>query len=974
MPFFWLLLNIIRREFGCFYSIYFILLAILEGVEKDLASESMVWILIPLLFMPIISFLIDGYNLFRAQWAARAFAQSKYNVIRDHEQKEVRAKDIRPGDLLDLVGPMTIPCDCVILRSSQGELLFATGASSGESAVQARAPVAGLDPDLRLMGENMIVDAPAPPRPPGDVSGVIHIGADIRIRDGERVSALVRLVKYRDEPEVVRMLDRAPPIPFSRQHFVQRGAELISGGQHMLVAVYTGTDCGDDGHEIYTRYRRTAVDKYLDKLALLCFVLQLVMALASGISRSTKVWSWQTVILCTQNYLLFTQMLPITLKLSLPIFRFFYGRFVQGDPNFRATDGGGAKVFASDVIETLGGVSLVLCDKEGCLTRGELSVARLALGARVLTGAQLRAEAEAGAAEAVLAVQALALCNSVFERDDRIFATSGDDIAIYRFMGELGLEVTRPDSRTVVLKLPGAFEIVFSILEAQPWSVERGRQSVVVRSGDGSLLCFMKGQSAVIGSRCADGAAADPRTFEVDGLRASSFSFRRLNDAEVHGDVERGHTLLGVIGVDDAPQQDIAVSIDVLRKAGIRLWVASPDSQLTTLAAGRRAGLITDAPILVLREGFWRAVSGLQAYSVIADCGDHHTLGLLSDPSCRMALLNAEAVFFAGAGPADKAQIATELQTAGETVLGVGGHRDRELLRTADVGVAIGVTQNRRADVQCDFALPSFRLICRLVLVHGHLSLHRSILLVHYSFYKGCLITFLQALYQIWTGGTGQSFFDDFSISTYNVVWTLLPMLAIFFERDLENNFLLRLSHLYNLMRNNLSVLGNISWLVVAAYQAGVMMAIAWALTGEAFVDAETGIDLGQGYLSLLVYIAVIISVECFLVFNLNVLTYYSIVALVGNIVLMVAAMSVMQSHGFMGWMQWLGFYGECFGSPQALILLTTMSLAAVLPSWAWIAFWSVWRMGDVQQVLEAETLKARNAEVILYDPPRAKR
>lgn len=82
----------------------------------------------------------------------------------------------------------------------------------------------------------------------------------------------------------------------------------------------------------------------------------------------------------------------------------------------------------------------------------------------------------------------------------------------------------------------------------------------------------------------------------------------------------------------------------------------------------------------------------------------------------------------------------------------------------------------------CDYALPEFRMLWRLLFVHGRWNYIRISEMILYFFYKNMLFTVPQLIAGFYNGFSGQTLFDDIYITLYNMVFTALPLLirAIF--------------------------------------------------------------------------------------------------------------------------------------------------------------------------------------------------
>jgi magnesium-transporting ATPase (P-type) len=85
----------------------------------------------------------------------------------------------------------------------------------------------------------------------------------------------------------------------------------------------------------------------------------------------------------------------------------------------------------------------------------------------------------------------------------------------------------------------------------------------------------------------------------------------------------------------------------------------------------------------------------------------------------------------------------------------------------------------------CDYALPEFRMLWRLLLVHGRWNYIRIAEMILYFFYKNMLFTVPQFLFAFYCGYSGQTIFEDWYVSFYNLFFTSLPLIVrAVFEQD----------------------------------------------------------------------------------------------------------------------------------------------------------------------------------------------
>ena len=77
-----------------------------------------------------------------------------------------------------------------------------------------------------------------------------------------------------------------------------------------------------------------------------------------------------------------------------------------------------------------------------------------------------------------------------------------------------------------------------------------------------------------------------------------------------------------------------------------------------------------------------------------------------------------------------------------------------------------------------DYALPEFRMLWRLLLIHGRWNYIRISEMILYFFYKNMLFTVPQLVLAFYIGYSGTTLFDDLYIALYNLAFTSVPLVV----------------------------------------------------------------------------------------------------------------------------------------------------------------------------------------------------
>jgi Ca2+-transporting ATPase len=346
-------------------------------------------------------------------------------------------------------------------------------------------------------------------------------------------------------------------------------------------------------------------------------------------------------------------------------------------------------------VETLGSANVVASDKTGTLTKNEMTVLTVvtANGRVNLDGTGYSPEGKVhregggkidGALQFEL-VRALAAAdrasNAVLHERNGRWAVHGDPTegALIVAARKAGLEAEALNAR---------LERIGEV----PFSSERKLMSTVHSDAEQKerLLVFTKGAPDVLLARCTQELVGDEikplteeRRAEIlesneelagEALRTLAVSFRTLpKDAlrktEFDGeDVEKDLVFLGLIGMIDPPRREAKDAVARAMAAGVRPIMITGDHPKTATVIAAELGI----PI------HGEAVTGAELEKM---------------PEEKLDRTVQEVSVYARVNPEHKLRIVKALQRAGSIVAMTGdGVNDAPALKTADIGVAMGIT------------------------------------------------------------------------------------------------------------------------------------------------------------------------------------------------------------------------------------------------------------------------------------------
>lgn len=344
-------------------------------------------------------------------------------------------------------------------------------------------------------------------------------------------------------------------------------------------------------------------------------------------------------------------------------------------------------------VETLGSASVICSDKTGTLTRAEMTIQRVmtASGGTRVTGVGYepagRVEHEGGElgagpllAEDIVVLSGGSLAGNADLRQtaDGVWAIQGDPTEAAFLVAERKLGVAERRERR------------FDRIGEIPFTSERKMMSAIEidHEHDDEVVVISKGAPDVLLRRCTrvregmnvvalDDAwrrqiLADVDALSGDALRTLAVAYRPLaasEDTSANESLERDLIFVGTVGIIDPPREEAAVAIREAHRAGVRVIMITGDHPRTAARIASDLGIV-DAGV--------HAMTGLE-------------LDALDDAGFAEAVRNTSV--YARVAPEHKLRIVDALQADGHIVAMTGdGVNDAPALKSADIGVAMGVT------------------------------------------------------------------------------------------------------------------------------------------------------------------------------------------------------------------------------------------------------------------------------------------
>ncbi|BBM97303.1 hypothetical protein Mp_1g04630 [Marchantia polymorpha subsp. ruderalis] len=554
-------------------------------------------------------------------------------VLKKGIKTRTQAQDIQVGDILWLRDQDEVPCDMVLLGTSEpgGICYVETAAMDGETDLKTRVvppPCIGLTSDLlhKIKG---VIECPQPDK-------------DIR-----RFDANLRLFPPFIDNDFCSLTINNTLL----QSCYLRNTEWACG-----VAVYTGNETKLGLSKGLPEPKLTAVDHMIDTLTGAIFVFQIVVVVILGVagnmwrlSEGQKIWyvkynltssPWYEFLVIPLRFeLLCSIMIPISIKVSLDLVKSVYSKFIDWDLQMYDESTDTPAVATNTAIsEDLGQVEYILTDKTGTLTENIMVFKRCCINrvcygdatGDALTDTQLTRALQEHVPEVVKFVKVMAMCNTVVPARSgngalSYKAQSQDEEALVQAASRLHMKlISRTGSRLELDFLGDTLH--YEILDVLEFTSDRKRMSVIVRElKSRKIKMLTKGADETILSivnpeqQCRVISEAVEHYSQV-GLRTMCVAWRDLDDeeysrwsvkfkeanssvtdrewkvAEVCQLIETNLELLGATAIEDKLQEGVPETIRTLRKAGINFWMLTGDKQSTAIQIALSCNFVLPEP------------------------------------------------------------------------------------------------------------------------------------------------------------------------------------------------------------------------------------------------------------------------------------------------------------------------------------------------------------------------------------------
>ncbi|XP_064409596.1 probable phospholipid-transporting ATPase IIB isoform X3 [Latimeria chalumnae] len=808
--------GVLFQQFKFFLNLYFLVVACSQFVpELKIGYLYTYWA--PLGFVLAVTMVREAADEFRRYERDKEMNSQLYGKLTIRGKVQVKSSDIQVGDLIIVEKNQRIPADMIFLRTSEknGSCFIRTDQLDGETDWKLKIAV-GCTQRLPALGDLFSINAYVYAQKPQ---------MDIHSFEGT-------FTREDSDPSIHESLSIENTLWAST---------VVASGTVIGVVIYTGKETRSVMNTSNPKNKVGLLDLELNRLTKALFlalvVLSVVMVALQGF-----VGPWYRYLF--RFLLLFSYIIPISLRVNLDMGKAAYGWMIMKDENIPGT-----VVRTSTIPEELGRLVYLLTDKTGTLTQNEMVFKRLHLGT-VSYGTDTMDEIQNHIMSSYGQVQGQASGNSISSTPSRKVQPSAPKVrkTVSSRIHEAVKAIALCHNVTPVYESRAGVNGETEYTEADQDFSDENRTYQASSPDECGNMAREGLRTLVVAKKSL--TEEQYQDFENRYNQAKlSIHDRTLKVAAVVESLEREMELLCLTGVEDQLQADVRPTLEMLRNAGIKIWMLTGDKLETATCIAKSSHLVSrNQDIHIFRPVSNRGEAHLElnAFRRKHDCAL-----VISGDSLEVCLKYYEhefvelacqcpAVVCCRCSPTQKAQIVKLLQQhTGKRTCAIGdGGNDVSMIQAADCGIGIVGKEGKQASLAADFSVTQFKHIGRLLIVHGRNSYKRSAALSQFVIHRGLIISTMQAVFSSVFYFASVPLYQGFLMVGYATIYTMFPVFSLVLDQDVKPETALLYPELYKDLTKgrSLSFKTFLIWVLISVYQGGILMYGALLLFESEFV------------------------------------------------------------------------------------------------------------------------------------------
>jgi len=502
----------------------------------------------------------------------RSANSSQVHRLTDGKLAKTAWRNLKVGQIVKIFRNEQLPADMVLISSSepQGMAYLETANIDGESTLKIKIAPPNLPKTEDLHGS---ITCETPNDQIYNFAGLLH-------------------------------LPTRAPVSLDENCFMQRGAVLKNTKWAYAVIVYTGRETKILCTSHSTPLKRTKMERKTNSqiIVLICTMILLCALSTFGFLYSQRYemgdhWylMWKPVsgvallVEVVKHFatffLLYNTVVPVSLSVTLEAVRVILARLIDHDVELYDEQADMPAVArSSNLLEELGMVEYILTDKTGTLTKNDMILKHMIIGAKsyrncTLQQSDLRKalaevtnthldmflftlctchtviveEPEADYEYEEVLTDSASLCSTKSSIDSHNFpsylASSPDELAIVKAAASLGhvFKSRTGSNMTIVINGTERNAEVLAIIE---FTSDRKRMSTLIKTDKGKYYLFCKGADSVIlprlcpknnSSEYINNSMSELEVYAREGLRTLCFAYRELSETQCNDWLSEWH-------------------------------------------------------------------------------------------------------------------------------------------------------------------------------------------------------------------------------------------------------------------------------------------------------------------------------------------------------------------------------------------------------------------------------------------------
>lgn len=887
---------VLYEQFKFFFNLYFLLVA-LSQLLPSLKIGYLFTYFAPLIFVLVVSLskeAWDDYKRFKRDQEANSTLYSRWNRLAGHWE-EVPSSALIVGDAILIEKNSRVPADCILIRTteSSGSCFIRTDQLDGETDWKLRIAIPYTQ---KFHNDQQLVDIQGYITCEQPHKDIHSFTGNFTIEENE--SPTKALFDERENlNDGAGLISSTPSAtketvePVTTENVLWANT-VVASGLATGIIIYTGIETRSAMNTSLPQTKVGLIDIEINKFSKILAALTLVLSLLMvAMNKFRGIWYIDLV----RFLILFSTIIPISLRVNLDFAKTYYVYDIMNDDSIYDT-----VVRTSSIPEELGRIEYLLSDKTGTLTKNIMELRKIHMGKmsysldameqlkdiisevfspkdRTEIKIQRTIDISVRIRDAIIA---LGLCHNVtpvFEegsKDISYQASSPDEVAIVEWIARMGLTLYHRDRTSISLRLPNSdLEseerlLKFDILDIFPFTSESKRMGIITRDKiTNEIIFYQKGADAImtkivekndwLDEECGNMAREGLRTLVIGRKKLSEYDYSLFKDnyeaakrslidrnsnmqTIVEKYLENNLELLGLTGVEDKLQDDVKSSLEMLRNAGLKIWMLTGDKIETATCIALSSKLVGRTQTIrqisnIINET--DAMNELDRLRMVGDCclvidGQSLKICLEQFKYDFIAIaVTLPAVVCCRVSPTQKAEI-TQLikEFTGKRTCAIGdGGNDVSMIQAAHIGVGIVGKEGKQASLAADFSVLQFGYLTKLLLCHGRNSYKRSSKLVQFIMHRGLIISVMQAIFSVFFNYSPVALYQGMLLVGYSTAYTMAPVFSLVLDQDVKRETALLYPELYQSLRKgrSLNMKTFLIWVLISIFQGGVLMIMA---------------------------------------------------------------------------------------------------------------------------------------------------